>query len=126
MAWDSSRTVPWRRLTREWLFYVVIAAAAITVLYMVTDRPIRPGLYTGLLVSGPLYVGVAAILAKFGYKRKTFKDLRAERETAATNKAGKAAAVPAGSPSAVRARPAPTKRTSSGPSQRPANKPKRR
>ena len=118
MAWDSSRTVPWRRLIREWLLYVVVAAAAITVYLIVTGKKVDVGLYVGLLISGPAYIAFGALLAKFGYNRKTFKDLRTER--AATPSA---ASVPA-SGTAPRARPAPTKRTSTGHSQH--RKPKRR
>lgn len=119
MAWDSSRTVPWRRLIREWLIYVVIAAAAMTIYFLTTDRELSPGLYAGLLVSGPMYVAFGGILAKFGYQRKTFKDLRREREAAPVAARG-------GSPSSAgqsqRTRPAPTKRTSTGPQHRKPNK----
>ena len=120
MAWDSSRTVPWRRLIREWLIYVVIAAAAITIYFVATDKQIDVGLFTGLLVSGPAYIAFGALLAKFGYNRKTFKDLRAER--AAPAETGRTTTGAATS-TAVRTRPAPTKRTSTGPQHR---KPKRR
>ncbi len=126
MAWDSSRTVPWRRLVREWLIYVVIAAAAITIYYRVTDRRIDVGLFSGLLVSGPMYLIVGAILAKFGHRRKTLKELRADRPASATGTAA-AGAASSTDPQGAKARPAPTKRTSTGPSQhRPTNKPKRR
>lgn len=118
MAWDSSRVVPWRRLVREWLVYIVIAATALTVYYLATDRPLAAGLYAGLLASGPMYIGFGALLAKFGYQRKTFKDLRAAREVQART-------TPASTETtaAVRARPAPTRRTSTGPSNRPGARP---
>ena len=119
MAWDSSRTVPWRRLVREWLIYVVIAGAAMTIYFIVTDGELGVGLYAGLLVSGPMYIVFGAILAKFGYQRKTFKDLRAEREAAPVVAARSGST----STASTRVRPAPTKRTSSGPQHR---KPKRR
>ena len=124
MAWDSSRTVPWRRLVREWLVYVVFAAVAISIYFVATDKKIEIGLFAGLLSSGPMYVAFGAILAKFGYQRKTFKELKQERPVAAaarSSRSGSTTAPPA------RARPAPTKRTSTGPSQyRKNNKPKRR
>jgi hypothetical protein len=126
MAWDSSRPVPWRRLIREWLIYVVIAATAITIYYVATDRSIDVGLFSGLLASGPMYVLFGAALAKFGYQRKTFRDLRNERPAAATSRSAAAGAAGATATS-VRTRPAPTKRTSTGPSQHRKNtKPKRR
>ena len=36
------------------------------------------GILAGLLVSGPLYLAFGSVLAKFGYQRKTWKELRAE------------------------------------------------
>jgi hypothetical protein len=121
MAWDSSRTVPWRRLFREWLIYVVVAGAAITIFTLARDDRLSLGTISGLLASGPLYVLFGAILAKFGYARKTFKDLRAERPAVEAAKVSNSASAVA------RTRPAPTRRTSTGPSQhRKGNKPKRR
>ena len=121
MAWESSRPVPWRRLIREWLIYVVIAAALISIYYVVTDRKFDIGLFVGLFASGPAYVLFGAVLAKLGYERKTFKDLRANRPQASTDR------VVGSTTSTGRARPAPTKRTTTGPSQhRKSNKPRRR
>ena len=42
------------------------------------------GSYLGLLASLPLYLAFGAVLAKFGYSRKTLRELRAEREAAGT------------------------------------------
>lgn len=75
MAWDSSRPVPWQRLVREWLLYVGIMAALFLLLFRSTSLV---GIFAGLLVSGPLYLGFGYVLAKFGYQRKTLKQLRAE------------------------------------------------
>lgn len=77
MGWDSSRPVPWLQLTRSWLVYVAIMAAVFVVLFR--DQPLV-GIFAGLLVSGPLYLGFGYVLAKFGYQRKTWSELRAERE----------------------------------------------
>ena len=124
MAWDSSRTVPWRRLVREWLVYVVLAGIAISIYFVATDKKIEIGLFAGLLSSGPMYVGFGAILAKFGYQRKTLKQLKEERPVIAASRSGRGSSTTA---PPTRARPAPTKRTSTGPSQyRKNNKPKRR
>lgn len=101
---DMSRPVPWLRLVREWLIYVAIAA---TVLFLMNHNRVEAGLFAGLLVSGPMYLAFGALLAKMGYQRKTFKDLRAQREIAANKPAVANAGV-------VRQRPAPTKRTSGG------------
>jgi hypothetical protein len=122
MAWDSTRIVPWKRLIREWLIYVVIAGAAIAIFTAVKGDDFNIGVYAGLLVSGPMYVLVGAALAKLGYQRKTFKELRAETAAAPPRQARGASGQPPG-----RAKPAPTKRTSTGPSQyRKSSKPKRR
>jgi len=94
MAWDSSRPVPWQRLIREWLFYVAIM---LVVLWFAVDEPF--GAIAGLLVSGPLYLIIGAVMTKFGYTRQRLRR----------------AAAPAPAPSTERAtprsRPAPTSRT---------------
>ncbi|MGD9997541.1 MAG: hypothetical protein AB7L17_06805 [Ilumatobacteraceae bacterium] len=114
MAWDSSRPVPWQRLVRDWLLYVGIMLLIFLIVFR--DR-MSVGLVSGLLVSGPLFVGIGALLAKFGYQRKTLRDLRAERETRVTR--------PTQAASTARSRPAPTRRTSTGPRHRPSSKRKR-
>ena len=115
MAWDSTRPVAWRRLVRDWLVYAGIMSAVFVVFYR--DR-LSAGPFIGLLLSGPLFVGVGAVLAKLGYQRKSLRDLRSE---AADRQQAAPAAAPGGGP---RAKPAPTKRTSTGPSQskRPTGK----
>lgn len=78
------------------------------------------GALAGLLVSGPLYLMFGAVLAKFGYQRKTITQMRKERKNPPPPTPKEEAALAA----APRRRPPPTKRTSTGPSRRP--KPKRR
>ena len=75
MAWDANRPVPWRRLVREWLLYVGIMAVVFVVFF--NDDSLI-GIMAGLLASGPLYLGFGYVLAKFGYQRKSWKELRAE------------------------------------------------
>jgi hypothetical protein len=119
MAWDSSRVVPWRRLIREWLIYVAFASVAFVIIFR--DK-LSLSLFAGLFASGPMYLLFGSVLAKFGYSRKTFKDLRAEREIKASIRPSNTSPTATG-----RTKPAPTKRTSTGPSQhRKASKPKRR
>jgi hypothetical protein len=112
MAWDATRPVPWGRLSREWLVYavVMIAAFAIFLRDSVTGASVL-----GLAASYPLYLGFGGILAKFGYQRKTLRDLR--RETVARKET-----TPRTPASTARSRPAPTKRTSTGPSQHRSSK----
>lgn len=118
MAWDSTRQIPWQRLIRDWLIYVGIMCVVFLIVFR--DR-LSTGPFVGLFVSGPLYLGVGAVLAKFGYQRKTLKDLRTET----TAKQVAQAAAPQRSAATGRTKPPPTKRTSTGTSNRP-NKAKRR
>ncbi|MEZ5251667.1 MAG: hypothetical protein R2713_21385 [Ilumatobacteraceae bacterium] len=106
MAWDRNRPVPWSRLVRDWVIYIGIMVIVLAVL----DQ-LEAGVLAGLLVSGPIFVAIGALLAKFGYQRKTMRQLRAE---AAANAAAKAAAAPAAARTPSRPRPAPTKRTAGG------------
>lgn len=115
MAWDSSRTVNWQRLIREWLVYVGV----MTVIFAIFLRDkVTTGSVVGLLASLPMYLLFGWVLAKIGYQRQTYRALR-EQTLARKN------AVP--SAPATRSKPASTRRTSSGPSSRgPTNKPKKR
>jgi hypothetical protein len=110
VAWDKNRPVPWQRLIRDWLIYVGIMAVVFLFVYR---DDLSAGPFVGLLISGPLFLVVGAVLAKFGYQRKTFRDLRAEGE-AKRAVAASATTKPVG----TRARPAPTRRTSTGPGTR--------
>ncbi|MEK7424189.1 MAG: hypothetical protein AAB131_10155 [Actinomycetota bacterium] len=102
MAWDSSRPVPWQRLIRDWLLYVAIMVIVFAFVYR--DR-LTPGIFAGLLASGPVIVVIGAVLAKFGYQRKTMRDLRRQ-----------AARPPAADVVAPgRSKPAATRRTGGGP-----------
>ena len=131
MAWDSSRPVPVRRLVREWLIYAGIASVGFVIYYKVEGKPIKPSLFFGLASSGPMYILFGVVMAKFGYQRKTMKEIRANRPAPGTprvprasSRSGSAAVVQAPGP---RPKPPPTRRTSTGPSQhRKSTKPKRR
>lgn len=119
MAWDSTRPVPWQRLVREWLIYVVIMAGLFAVLFRDSNLI---GIIAGLLVSGPLYLGFGFVLAKFGYQRKSWKELRSEAPArggrSRRSDDSKADVGP-------RPKPAPTSRTGGG-SQRPGGSRKKR
>lgn len=125
MAWDNSRPVPWERLIREWLVYAAIMVAVFLVFFR-GDNVV--GAIAGVLISGPLYLGFGAVLAKFGYTRKRLKDLRAESKQP-PEKPGRAATTATSgdnaSPDGPREKPAPTRRTSGG-GQRPTSKNRRR
>lgn len=118
MAWDANRPVPWRRLSREWLVYAVVMIVAFALLFRET---VTGASVLGLAASYPLYLGFGGVLAKFGYQRKTFRDLRRE----ARRPPDSTSTSP--DPSTSRRRPAPTSRTSTGPSQhRPAGSRKKK
>ena len=106
MGWDASRPVPWRRLVKEWVIYAGIMAVVFAVVFRDVGRLLP--ILGGLLISGPLYLLLGVVLAKFGYNRKTLADMR-------TPRASPSSAPADGEATAVRARPAPTRRTSTGP-----------
>ena len=117
MAWDASRTVPWGRLVREWLVYV--AVMAIVFVLFLRDT-VTTGSIVGLFASLPMYLIAGYVLAKFGYQRKTLRDLKSVARTTQTSSSSSRS-------TPVRSKPARTSRTSTGPSQhRPNNKRKRR
>jgi len=104
--------VPWQRLLKEWAIYAAIMGVILSIFFRDGGRLVP--ILGGLLVSGPIYLALGAVLAKFGYQRKTLAELKTPR------------ASPRGSASdpELRAKPPTTRRTSTGPSNRP--RPKRR
>jgi uncharacterized membrane protein YgcG len=130
MAWDSSRPVPWKRLIKEWLLYAGVMAAIFLLLFRNANVF---GAIVGILISGPLYLLFGAVLAKFGYTRKTMKELRSERnadssssgKSSGTSSGKSSASSPSDESSGDRMAPAPTRRTSTG-YNRPTAKQKRR
>ncbi len=121
MAWDSSRPVPWQRLIREWLIYVAVMAVVLIVVFRSSNVI---GAFAGLLISGPLYVLMGFVLAKFGYQRKSLKEMRTpQAEPRTSKKKSKDADTVDDAPE--KRRPAPTSRTSGG-GNRPKSKPRRR
>lgn len=130
MAWDSSRPVPWQRLVREWLIYVAVMAVVLLVVFRSSNVI---GAFTGLLVSGPMYLFLGFVLAKFGYQRKSLKEMRTPqagpRESNRKKKSKGADDETSASETPERHRPAPTKRTSGGgnrPRKSSRSKPRRR
>ena len=117
MGWDNSRPVPWKRLIREWLIYAVIMSA-VFVIFFRGDNVV--GAIAGVLISGPLYLGFGAVMAKFGYQRQRLKDVRAASSAAPDSTDSATASAQASS----RSKPAPTSRTAGGGS-RPTSKRKR-
>lgn len=124
MAWDANRQVPWGRLFREWLVYATVMVLVFIVFLRDT---VTGGSVLGLAASFPMYLGFGYVLAKFGYQRKTLRDLRSPGPDRSANSASGRSESRSARDSSSRGKPAPTRRTSTGPSQhRPANKPKRR
>ncbi len=122
MAWDSSRPVPWQRLIREWLIYVAVMAVVLIVLFRSSNVI---GAFAGLLISGPLYVLMGFVLAKFGYQRKSLKEMRDTPAQPRKSKKKKSADDDSTEETEGKQRPAPTKRTSGG-GNRPAKSKSRR
>jgi hypothetical protein len=113
MRWDATRPVPWKRLWTEWAAIGVIVAL---VAYFISHNH-KPGSYIGIVLAGLVYVAFGAVLAKFGYSRKTLRQLRAEAAAAPPRRVGRTNNGPTARP-----KPAPTKRTSTGASNRPQKK----
>lgn len=80
------------------------------------------GITAGLLVSGPLYLTFGFVLAKFGYQRRSWKELRSEAPARGSRKHRDDDAKTMAGP---RPKPAPTSRTGGG-SNRPGGKRKKR
>jgi len=120
VAWDSSRPVPWQRLMREWVIYALIMVVVFLVFFRNANAI---GAIVGVLISGPLYLALGAVLAKFGYQRKSFKEARSERQA---QLAERDSASGSSSPSSGdRPKPPPTKRTQQG-TNRPRSSSKRK
>ena len=104
--------MPWRRLAKEWLIYAAIMAVIFAIFFR--DGNIV-AILGGLLVSGPLYLGLGYVLAKFGY---TAQDARrtSTRHGPGRRSARQAARrrPPTATVGTARPRPAPTRRTSAG------------
>jgi hypothetical protein len=105
--------VPWKRLIKEWAIYAGIMAVILMVVFRDGGRLLP--ILGGLLVSGPIYFVFGAVLAKFGYQRKTLAEMRTPRAAPRGSTADSAEP-------ATRSKPAPTRRTSTGPSNRPRSK----
>jgi hypothetical protein len=116
MGWDNSRPVPWQRLIREWLIYAAIMSAVFVIFFRGGNVI---GAIAGVLISGPLYLGFGAVMAKFGYQRQRLKDVRATSGNAAGSSDSSS------SDTASRSKPAPTSRTAGGGS-RPKSTSKRK
>lgn len=123
MAWDSTRPVPWQRMIREWLVYVALFTGVLLIFYR--DQSFV-GLLAALLISGPLYMLIGYVLAKFGYQRKTWSEMRAGNEQSKRDrKRSRGGGDDDDDVAGPRPKPAPTKRTGGG-SARPGGPRKRR
>jgi hypothetical protein len=99
----------------EWaIIGVVVAVISLTM----TDNA-KAGNLVAILFAGVIYVAFGAVLAKFGYARKSLTQMRAEAAAAPPRAAGKGSGTPA---PGAKPKPAPTSRTSTGPSNRPQKK----
>ena len=97
----------YKRQVREWLIYAAIMSAVFLVFFRGSNGL---GAVAGVLISGPLYLGFGAVMAKFGYQRTRLKDVRgAAKPTDEPVGSGTTA-----SADAPRRKPAPTSRTAGG------------
>lgn len=96
----------------------MIYAAIMAVIFLIflRDSTSVVGLFVGLGVSLPLYIGLSAVMAKFGYQRRTLADLRTPRAAPPSRPGAPAdqGSDGAAGSTAQRIRPAPTRRTAAG------------
>lgn len=111
MGWNAGNPVPWKRLTKEWAVIGVVVALVSLLLF--ENRSAAN--YLTILFGGAVYVVLGAVLAKFGYQRKTLKQIREEAAAMPPRQVGRSA------PLRGAARPAPTSRTG-GAARRPQSK----
>jgi len=103
MAWNASNPVPWKRFCIEWL----VIGTVVALVSLIANNNQKWGSYLAIVFGGVVYVLLGAVLAKFGYQRKTLKQIRAAAAATPPRQVG--ANAPAGRP-----RPAPTSRTGGG------------
>ncbi|KGA07781.1 MAG: hypothetical protein GM46_8410 [actinobacterium acAcidi] len=123
MAWDSTRTVNWARLIREWIVYAVVMSGVFVI--FLRDN-VSAGSIAGLAASFPMYLIFGGALAKFGYQRKTLTDLRRETPVRTPRASRRSRGATSQESTPTKDRPAPTSRTTTGPSQHRSNKRKKR
>ncbi|MEI7547539.1 MAG: hypothetical protein WCK21_05720 [Actinomycetota bacterium] len=104
MAWDSARPVPWGRFAKEGAVFIVGMTGVMFALAGQRDA----ASYVGIVMGAFLYVMIVAVMAKFGYVRKTLQEMRVEAATRPPRQVGRTTAP-------VRPRPAPTSRTGGTP-----------
>ena len=108
---------------REWVIYVGIMAVVLAIFFR--ENGII-GALAGLLVSGPLYLAFGFVLAKFGYRRRSLKEMRTPRASASSGRSSGRSSTSSSSAdegaSPTRNRPAPTSRTSTGINRKKARK----
>jgi hypothetical protein len=92
----------------------VIYAAIMAVIFLIFLRDSTS--VVGLGASLPLYIGLSAVMAKFGYQRRTLADLRTPRAAPPSRPGAPAdqGSDGAAGSTAQRIRPAPTRRTAAG------------
>ncbi len=123
MAWDSTRTVNWARLIREWIVYAVVMSGVFVI--FLRDN-VSAGSIAGLAASFPMYLIFGGALAKFGYQRKTLTDLRRETPVRTLRASRRSQGTTSQQSTPTKVRPSPTSRTTTGPSQHRSNKRKKR
>lgn len=111
MAWNAANPVPWKRLSIEWL----VIGTVVALISLITTDNRELSSYLTIVFGGVIYVAFGALLAKFGYQRKTLKQIRNEAAAQPARQVGRSSA-----PTQTgRQKPAPTSRTGGGSHQSP-------
>jgi hypothetical protein len=106
---------------REWCIYVAVMAVVFALFFR--DSSLL-GILAGLLASGPIFLFFGYVMAKFGYERKSLKQLRAEPRR--SGRSGKRDDHVEPDQPSRRAKPAPTRRTAGADDRRNRTSKKRR
>lgn len=95
---------------REWVIYIGVMVIILAVFFR--DGGLI-GALAGLLISGPLYLAFGFVLAKFGYQRKSLKEMKTARAEPRTKNKKNDESEASDGP-VQRKRPAATSRTTTG------------
>jgi hypothetical protein len=105
MAWDSSRPVPWPKLLKLLLLYLVLVNA---IIFLLGRRDYDVGVVLSTVLGGVIYLLVTVGMVKMGVDPFSFGKRRPRPAGTASGASSTT------TETAAKARPAPTKRTNAG------------
>jgi hypothetical protein len=103
MAWDASRPVPWPKLLKLLLLYLLLVNG---IIFVLGRRDYDVGVVFSTLLGGVIYLLITVGLVKMGVDPFSFGKRRPQPSATSSG--------PSATAAAPKARPAPTKRTNAG------------